>query len=112
MFGHSLFKSIILSFFMRHLLKKTAKCTVGGLHSCFSFFSPISLTDKENIKKRVALRERGFGVMEGKPFTHFMEEAKKSGLDSPWKMVPEGGESEQVVYERAKKFVKVATYYI
>lgn len=66
--------------------------------------------DVNRIKKTTDLRERSFGVMERKPCSEFEAEAKKFGYERFWIHVPEGGESETQVFERAKKFIKVHAY--
>ncbi|RUS83870.1 hypothetical protein EGW08_008351 [Elysia chlorotica] len=49
------------------------------------------------------LRERSFGYLEGRPFTDFKQAQQASGLSQEM-FTPEGGETVEQVYHRAKDF--------
>ena len=75
---------------------------------CSDIFHPISDASFDDIVQTDALiRERNFGVMEGKPITEYVNAANEAGIKKAYKFVPKGGESSAEVRERAKELLKV-----
>ena len=76
---------------------------------CSDIIHPISDASFDDIVQTDALiRERNFGVMEGKPITEYVNAANEAGIKKAYKFVPKGGESSTEVRERAKEFLKVS----
>ena len=60
------------------------------------------------IKRDILLRERGYGMMEDKPISDLKDAANKAGFFGAAgvnQYIPTGGESDEQVLERARKFV-------
>ena len=61
------------------------------------------------IKHDALLRERGYGIMEDKPYSDLKDAANKAGFfgpDEENRYTPKGGESDEQVLKRAKRFVE------
>lgn len=72
----------------------------------YSYFLDSSFDDI--VQTNILIRERNFGVMEGKPITDYVNAANSAGIRKAYKFVPKGGESSDAVRQRAKEFLKVA----
>ena len=77
-------------------------------HSIANYFYFLDSSFDDIVQTNVLIRERNFGVMEGKPITDYVNAANSAGIKKAYKFVPKGGESSGAVRDRAKEFLKVA----